>query len=121
MSFSTILIVVLCIVIMAVKAGKAVKKSFPVPPATDTADCFDDENGCSEENYETQDQEYFSYENTPDDSCFVENMPTNVARETDSANAIVDRDAPSPLADFDLRQAVVYNAILHNDYIESRP
>ena len=60
---------------------------------------------------------YFTYESTPGNSCFA-NDPANVSDNMPGFNADCDAQVCSP--DFDIRQAVVYNAILQNDFIESR-
>ena len=112
MSFSTILFVVLAVIILAAKAGKAVKKSFPAPQAPDGVEEDWNENVCDSEPVENNDADYFSYENISGNTCFTESES--------SASIVVDSVEKEPASNFDLRQAVVYNAILHNDYIESR-
>jgi hypothetical protein len=119
MTFTTILFIVVCIAIMAAKTKKAVKKAFPVSPVSDDASTFEDENNQGGHDVESSGSGYFSYENIPGNTCFSENNPSTGKLENDAVGRLV-AEQETVLQAFDLRQAVIYDTILHNDYIDFR-
>ena len=122
MSVTTILFILVGVALIAGKAGKAVKKAFPVPSGDVTATHYDEDTMTDEGMMaDVHGNEYFSYENMPGDSCFTDSEATKTAMQgVDSDGVQKEGMSVSALSEFNLQHAVIYSAILHNDYIESR-
>ena len=120
MGVFSVIICLVCVALFATKVKKAVRKAFPVDDASEADnnvgnfDTFSDE-----ERPDREDEEYFSYENVPGNTCFRNQSNTTESRNADRTQSNETDDRVSSV-DFDLRQAVIYNTILHNDYIGER-
>ncbi|MBO4589281.1 MAG: hypothetical protein J5711_10340 [Bacteroidales bacterium] len=120
MGIFSVIICLVCVALFAVKVKKAVRKAFPVPGAPEA----DINDGNFDTFYEDgqavrEDDEYFSYENVPGNTCFTSQSNPMKPKDVDMSPVNETDDRVSSV-DFDLRQAVIYNTILHNDYIGER-
>ena len=121
MGIFSVIMCLLCVALFAVKVKKAVRKAFPVSdtPEADInyAGNFD---AFSEDEVSARETDgYFSYENVPGNTCFKNQTNPNKSGNAGISPSTECDDSVSS-SDFDLRQAVIYNTILHNDYIGER-
>ena len=121
MTFTTILFTVIVIAVSLAKVGKAVEKSVHVP-ATDGNDIPSPEEMSDQDGEigKSVDFEYFSYENEPGNSFYSAPKAPNTKSASSADDVTIGSEVVQSLPQFDLRQAVLYNAILNNDYIEYR-
>ncbi len=120
MDFITILFILVALVLFVAKVGKSAKSTIPVSPAEDNSHSYDD---CMDSQvdacFDVQGSEYFSYENETSDisSGFTKSSNSKKKNGSTEVRNVCENNQSF---EFDLRQAVIYNAILHNDFIESR-
>ncbi|MCR4813124.1 MAG: hypothetical protein K5867_11095 [Bacteroidales bacterium] len=116
----TFIVCLVFVALIAIKVKKAVKKAFPMPNAPagmNDADGFDFVS--DDEKNAGKSEEYFSYEKVGGDTCFTEQSDSTRAKRQ-KTSAATETDDKASSVDFDLRQAVIYNTILNNDYIGER-
>lgn len=119
MEFFTVIMCLAISAIVTLKVIKAVRKAFPVSNTSETRRVGGREQRNARQEKMQEGEEYFSYENVPGNSCFTEEA-TKPKRERQSAPRVQDVDGLVQGVDFDLRQAVIYNTILENKYIEEK-
>lgn len=120
MEIFSVMVCLLCVALISIKVKKAVRKAFPVADAHETDFNAGEFGTFTEEGLSVrEDGEYFSYENVPGNTCFTSQANSTETRKEDISQATETDDRVSSV-DFDLRQAVIYNTILHNDYIGER-
>ena len=115
------LVVIMCVVfvaLFAIKIRKAVRRAFPVQN-TSTIGVGGRTHRSNREENEPEREEYFTYENMPGNSCFTEEV-AKPKRERQGVSGVQEVDSQMQDVDFDLRQAIIYNTILENKYIEAK-
>lgn len=127
MELFNVIITVLLIAFVAGKIAASVKKAFAVTGKAgaghtddDVFGQFPDDEPFSDNEPSADDQnEYFSYENMPGNTCFVDDVVAEKDGETGNYTVATTENG-TPASDFDLRQAVLYDIILHNDCMGER-
>jgi len=120
MGIFSVIICLVCVALFATKVKKAVRKAFPVPDAPESGiNAGDFDKFFEEKQAVREDDEYFSYENVPGNTCFT-SQSNSTKTKKEGVSPATETDDSVFHGDFDLRQAVIYNTILHNDYIGER-
>ncbi len=119
MEFFTVIVCLAISAIVTLKVIKAVRKAFPVSNTSQTGRVGGRNQRSTHQEKRKEREEYFTYENMPGNSCFTEEA-AKPKRERQSAPKMQEADSQVQGVDFDLRQAVIYNTILENKYIEEK-